>query len=300
MTKEPALDRASDHVAGLAERLLQRADAAGVFPTPLDSVAEVVGIEEVLDISELPAAVKPRRPSFLRRVVGALLYREEVAFIDYGQSQVRARFTEAHEIAHRAIPWHQASHELFLDDDRALDPETELELEAEANIMAAHLLFQGARFHDRALSYELSLATPTLLAPQFGTSMHATIRYYVEHHPESVALAIVGQFATSDDTVPVWNALASPTFIAEHGPFSRWFPGNRLAIGSGADVRPLGQVAHRALHGESHPELELRRTALDGEVRRYKAEAFYNQRCVFVLVTPRSGLRLGRRVRLAG
>lgn len=300
MTTEPAIDPAAVRVAGLAERLLQRADAAGVLPTPLDAVADVAGIEEVLDISELPAALAARRPSFLRRVVGALLYREEVAFIDYGQTHVRARFTEAHEIAHRALPWHRASHELFLDDEHALDPGTELELEAEANLMAAQLLFQGVRFHERALSYELSLATPTLLAPQFGTSLHATIRYYVEHHPEPVALAITGQYPYSDDTVPVWNALASPTFVAEHGPFERWFPQNRLALGPGADVRPLGQVAHRALHGESHPTLELRRTGSDGEVRRYRAEAFYNQRCVFVLVTPRSGLRLGRRVRLAG
>ncbi len=292
-------EQAQPRVLVAAERLLVRAEALGLLPTPLDAVAASAGIEEVLDISELPAPLVARKPSFLRRVVGALLYRDQVAFIDYGQVEVRARYTEAHEIAHRALPWHQASHSLFLDDDQTLDPATELELEAEANLMAAHLLFQGQRFHQEAMDYELSLATPTLLAPRFGTSLHATIRYYVEHHPEPVALAITGQHRRSDGKVPIWTATESPTFAATHGSFRDWFPRSSLQVGDADTTRPLGRLAHEALHGDPHPTLDLRR-GRDGEVRRYQAEAFYNRHCVFLLITPRDRLRLGRRVQLAG
>lgn len=281
-----------------AERLLIRADAAGVLPTPLDQVAASAGIEEVLDLSALPAPLMARKPSFLKRVVGALWYREQVAFVDYSQVEVRARFTEAHEIAHRALPWHRQAHELSFDDEPALDAATEDELEAEANLMAAHLLFQGRRFHERAVDYELSLAAPVLLADQFGTSLHATIRYYVEHHPEPLALAVLGQIRRADGSVPVWTAVESPNFAQAHGPFADWFPACSLVLGEGEGVRPLGRVALHALQGEREPTVDLRRRRAGDELR-YKAEAFYNKRCIFLLVVPRDRFRLGRRVRLA-
>lgn len=290
---------ARPRVLQTAERLLVRAEVAGILPTPLDVVAATAGIEEVLDVSALTTPLMARKPSFLKRVVGALWYREQVAFVDYSQAEVRARFTEAHEIAHRALPWHRQAHELFLDDERTLDAATEDDLEVEANLMAAHLLFQGRRFHERAVDYQLGLATPLLLAEEFGTSLHATIRYYVEQHPEPLALAVLGHIQRPDGSVPVWTALESPEFAHSHGSFIDWFPDHKLRVGEGDDIRPLGQVAFQALQGGHAPTLNLRRRHAD-EVRRYSAEAFYNQRCVFVLVAPHSTLRLGRRVRLAG
>lgn len=290
---------ARPRVLAAAEGLLGRSGAAGMLPTPLDTVAAEAGIEQILDISDLPPPLLARKPSFLRRIVGAVLYREQVAFVDYSQGEARARFTEAHEIAHRALPWHRASHELHLDDGPALSQQTQLEIEAEANLMAAHLLFQGERFHRQAVDYELTLATPLLLAPQFGTSLHASIRYYVEHHPEPAALAVAGQHRGPRGSVPVWGAAASPSFTATHGPFAHWFPGMRLSVDYHDDARPLGQVAARALRGENLPDIDLQREDSGGNVRDYRAEAFHNQRCLFLLVTPRSRLRLGRRVRLA-
>lgn len=286
-------------VLAAAEQLLLGAGVAGVLPTPLDELAATAGIEEVLDVSALPAPLMARKPSFLRRIVGALWYREEIAFIDYSQPPARARFTEAHEVAHRALPWHRASHELLWDDDQTIDYQTELEIEAEANLMAAHLIFQGKRFHQQAQDYDLTLATPTLLAPRFDASLHATIRYYIENHAEPVALAIAGQHQRADGTVPVWTTVASPAFAAAHGAFSSWFPSRSLAVGETDTIRPLGRLAHQALNGDELPTLDIRRRHPDGEVRRYRAEAFFNCHCLFVMVTPHSRLRLGRRVRLA-
>lgn len=168
-------DVAQPRVLAVAERLLVRSDAAGVLPTPLDAVASCAGIEEVLDVSQLPPPLAARKPSFLRRVVGALWYRESVAFIDYSQPDARARFIEAHEIGHRALPWHRASHELFQDDEGTLHPDTELELEAEANLLAAHLLFQGHRFHQQALDRRCSPHSSARRSPPRSASTSSTI-----------------------------------------------------------------------------------------------------------------------------
>lgn len=297
MTTATVPELARPRVLAAAEHLLLRTGVAGVVPTPLDAVAATAGIREVLDISELPAPMLARKPSFLRRVVGALVYREQVAFIDYSQAETRSRFTEAHEIAHRALPWHQASHELFFDDKHTLDPATERELEAEANLMGAHLLFQGQRYHQQAAEYELTLATPVLLASQYATSVHASIRYYVEHHPEPVALAIAGRLPGADGAVPVWTTVASPSFTTTHSDFARWFPTKRLEVGA-QTTRPLGQLARQALRGEDLPTVDLQRRN-EHLPHRYHAEAFFNQHCLFLLVTPHNRLRLGRRVRLA-
>lgn len=65
-------------------------------------------------------------------------------------------------------------------------------------------MFQGGRFHARALDYETSLQAPIILAEQYGASFHASIRFYVEHHPEPVALIVAGRHQRADRTVPIW------------------------------------------------------------------------------------------------
>lgn len=68
-----------------------------------------------------------------------------------------------------------------MDAERNLFYGTREELEAEANWTAAQLLFQGPRFHERALSDQVSIRTPIALAEEYAASMHASIRYYVQH-----------------------------------------------------------------------------------------------------------------------
>jgi Zn-dependent peptidase ImmA (M78 family) len=87
-----------------------------------------------------------------------------------GERLVRGRawFTEAHELGHCVVPWHR---EAYVDDERTLFSDTELVLELEANL-AAHLIFQGRPFFERALDYPLSLRTPLLAGSVSTRKLH--------------------------------------------------------------------------------------------------------------------------------
>ncbi len=185
MPVDPFLRR---QIIAMAEAALRAADVVGVLPTPLERVGEVVGVAETIDIGDLPDDLTIAKPRSLRRILGAYAYRTNTAFVDLSQPVGRRRFIQAHETGHRLIPWHESSHRL--DDEARLFRDTEDELEDEANLAGTLLVFQGGRFHAQALDYENSIRTPILLAEEFGASYHASIRYYVEHHPEPIALVI--------------------------------------------------------------------------------------------------------------
>jgi hypothetical protein len=282
-------------ISSVVERLLVGAGVAGVFPTPLEALDPVAGIREVVDISDLPPELEAAKPSALRRILGALVYRTETVFVDGNQPGTRARFIHAHEIGHRALPWHRDSY--YLDDEMRLFREPEELLDRQANAAAAEILFQGDRFHRRALDYEYSLKTPVLLAPEYGTSFHATIRHYAERHPEPVAVLIAGRYR-SGGGLPIWGCIESPSFRRRFGSMTRHLPGTVLDVdNSGAD--PYGNLASIAM---ASSEVVTNETALldrSGASVPFVLESFFNQRCVFLLAAQRKLLRLGRRVRVS-
>jgi hypothetical protein len=279
-------------ILAATEQALRRADAYGVVPTPLKVVGEAAGVENVIDISQAPAEIGPRR-SLLRKWLGAYLYRAETVFVDLSQPRGRARFIEAHELGHCVVPWHRAA---YIDDERTLFNDTELTLELEANLAAAHLIFQGRPFFERALDYPVSLRTPLLLADQFDASLHATIRYYVEHHVEPLALLILGRYRRFDGTVPIFVAVESAAFRERFGPIATRFPSGSFPLGDGSPLGPLVRSSHLAVEP---PALELPVRELSGASKRFVAEAFFNNRCYFVTFAPATRLRRGRRIKVA-
>ena len=72
-----------------------------------------------------------------------------------------------------------------------------------------------------ALDYRHALATPIGLADDIGASIHATIREYVERHPNPTGLVITGRMVRPDGTVPICCAIQSPSFRARFGPLTR-------------------------------------------------------------------------------
>src|SRR5216683_6612851 len=199
MAIDPFLRR---QIMGLSEAVLQAADVIDVLLTPLDEVAKVAGIAEVVNIDDLPDEVVTARPKSWRRILGAYLYRAETAFVDLSQPIGRQRFIFAHETGHKIVPWHARA--FHLDNETCIFRDANEELEEEASFAASLFMFQGARFHARALDYETSLQAPISLADHYGASFHASIRFYVEHHPEPVALIVAGRLPRSDQTVPIW------------------------------------------------------------------------------------------------
>ena len=84
----------------------------------------------------------------MKRILGALLHRERIALVDLSQAEPRARLTEAHEIGHGIIPWHEAAFQL--DDKERLLGATRDRLEQGAYLAGGHLIFQGLHFWKRA------------------------------------------------------------------------------------------------------------------------------------------------------
>lgn len=290
MAVDPLLRR---QIVAAAENALRVAGAVDVLPTPLDDVVEAIGVREVISIADLPTDLAIARPSGWRRLLGAYLYRADTAFVDLSQPVGRRRFILAHEAGHKIIPWHSDS--FHLDDEARIFEDTEEELEEEANLVGTLLIFQGGRFVTHALEYQTGLQVPVALAATYGASLTATIRYYAEHHPDAIGLVVAGRYPRADGSVPIWVATQSDLFVDQFGEFRNYFGVSGLGV-AGEDA--FGPVARAALSSSEVSSGELRLRDRRGEWVHCDVQAFFNQRCLFVLATPKRRLRRGRRLKI--
>ncbi len=288
-------DLARRQILTFTDSALRNAGVSEIIPTPLDAVARAAGITEIIDISQLPRDIAARKPPALKRIVGALMHREHVALVDLNQPEPRARLTKAHEIGHQVIPWHQTAFQL--DDEERLLGQTHDQLEREAYLAGGNLIFQGGHFWRRALDYQVSMGTPVALAGEYGASLHATIRYYVLHHPDPVAVLVAGRYLKSNGSVPVWESVDSPSFLARFGMLAGRMAGQMMI--TGGDGQVLGDIATKAMSGAEIAAKDVIIPDINGERCLFAAEAFYNHRNLFVMVTEKKAAQFGRRVRVA-
>lgn len=289
-------------IEAAAEAALRRAGVLDVLPTPLDSVARAAGVAEVVDLAELPDELRRARPPAMSKILGAYLFAADTAFVDGGLGANRARFVQAHETAHRLLPWHAAA--FHLDDAHRLSGDTEERLEREANRLASHLIFQGPRFDARTRGLEPSLRGAQALARAHGASFHATLRRLVERHPDPVALLATGRDPSLDGTLVVRTTAESPAFRHRFGGLSERLlagtrrtprqshPRARLQVGpqpSGVDLpaghRELGSLVDRARLTGWIQRREIGLLDRRGELHGFLAEAL-RQWSVLVLLTP--------------
>lgn len=295
---EPDLSEAArQRVAAVAERALEWASAVDVLPTPLDDVAKAAGVVDIREAAMLPEDIVVKKPRLWKRILGAVVFPEKTIYVDR-QSQIgpRANFTQAHEVTHVLLPWHEVAYRL--DDERQLFFDTKDELELEANLGAAHLIFQGRRYHERALQNEVSIATPIELAQHYGASLHASIRYYVERHPDPVAVLVAGRYTQYDGTLPIWATFESQSFLETYGRFADQLPASGLPV-TDSDL-PLGRIAAAVREAPGVVEDTITLVDLAGNAKRFTAEGFFNQYAVFILVSPRRRAKLGRRTAVVG
>jgi hypothetical protein len=274
------------------DQTLRSAGVVGVVPTPLEAVGRAAGIVEVIEAADVPEEIAIKKPSFLGRLLGALSFGPRVVYLASGP-EPRVRFTHAHELAHKIVPWHEDSHR-FDDKGRVFGPVREI-LETEANIGAAHLLFQGRVFMDRALGYKVGLDAPLALADDFGGSRHASIRYYVENHPDRIALVVAGRYILGRDELPVYVGAESANFRARYGRVKN-LVGRRLP--ASADT-PIGEIVRAAMSSSSVESARLTLQDLKLTDRLVTCEAFFNQYSVFVILAETGFLPLGKRIVVA-
>ena len=261
----------------IAEDALATAGVLGVLPTPLEALRPVAGIRAVEPIPTLPERI--RTPG--RRLLGALWFDERTIFLEEEQSEARRRFTEAHELMHALCPWHEAalredtSDELFR---AAVD-----QIEAEANLGAGMLLFQGRHFAGRAASERPSISAALTLAREYGASAHAALHHYVLTHAAALALLVVGRFPRRDGSLPVWRSVESLRYRKRYAPATAAIPGGLL---QDSPLRELVEAARRssepAVAGLPWPDA-------GGGLRRVRAEAHYNRHAFLVLLEAPDG-----------
>jgi len=280
---------ARQRIRAMADRVLQEANL-GEGPTSLTKIGHVVGVQRVAGADAIPAPLRKEKPAAWKRILGAVSFEGRVIYIDRHQTSGRTRFTHAHELAHLLLPWHEAA--FRLDDERSLFYSTRNELEAEANLAAAHLLFRGDRYFKKALVGRQSVATPIRLARDFDASITASIRYYVENHPRRVAAIIAGRFPQYDGTLPIWGSIESDGFLASHGQLVDHVPRGALALQDDPHSE-FARLATEALGKQgTTPMARLRLADLDGRPRQFSAEAFFNGFSLLVVV---HGPQRGRR-----
>jgi hypothetical protein len=267
-------DFTQGRLEAIAERALERAGVLGILPTPLEALHPIAGIRAVEPLPALPDRV--RTPG--RRLLGALWFEERAIFLEEGQSEARRRFTEAHELMHALCPWHEA---VLREDTRdELFRATVDQIEAEANLGAAMLLFQGRRFTDRVARERPSIGAPLALAKEYGASAHAALHHYVLNHAAALALLVVGRFPRRDGSLPVWGSVESRRYLQR---FDRAAAATPRGLLPGSPLRDLFEAARRS---SEPPAARLPWTDPRGRVRRVLAHAHDNRHAFLVLVHP--------------
>jgi hypothetical protein len=204
---------------------LTKSGALGQFPTPVDKVVHYADlrVNSKVDLSVVPEHYLAKFGLVLKRAItkvrGVLVRGERVVLLDNEQSAQRKNFVKLHETGHELL-WWQNKLINCLDDDETLDSQTKEVFEAEANYFASAVLFQQQFFSDKLLTMPLSVSSARALSKDFGASVHATLRRYVEHNPRRCLLLVLNKerpIGFGWPKITLRNSLQSPSFTSEFG-----------------------------------------------------------------------------------
>lgn len=293
----------AEPLAGIAEirqharRALVIAGQTGESLVDLDEVTAAVGLRKA-DLyavdAEVPAQFSELLKTVASKVMGLLAISEKTIYIDESLPDGRRRFTQGHEIGHDVLPWHAGA--FFHDDARTLAADTRDELEREANAFAGELLFGAGKFTQIADEYAPGLAVALDLAPRYGASAAAALRYYVEWSQRPVAMIALSRFETNRDGVRSIQVIAdqsftSTSFASRYGTATSMFPSGYVTTANGAFhlATESASVGVGAM-GDVHLSTSRGVVALH-------AEAFNNGRLRYLILARRSRLQ-GRRKEL--
>jgi hypothetical protein len=218
-------------VEGRAKLFVDRANAWGVFPTPVDTLMAAANLtvasKNAFDPAAFLAYIKQKTQKAadtLKRALGKVLglydATDSVVHIDYEVGVSKQKFLKLHEAGHHELPTHKKVFKLFQDCDQTLAPEIADRFEREANNFARYVLFQGDAFRNAAADLKLGVKVPMRLAKHFGSSVYAAAREYAKTHHAScvvyvlnpVELVVGGGFKAA-----VRRIEPSPSFLKEFG-----------------------------------------------------------------------------------
>jgi len=140
--------------------------------------------------------------------------------LDSSLPEKKHRWSEAHEVTHSLLPWHEDV--MHGDNRHTLLPDCRAEIEAEANYGAGRLLFLRDRFGQEANALPSSIASVQSLHTTFGNTISSTLWRFVE--TAGVNRPMVGLIschpnasrrpADFDPAKPCRHFIQSPAFAA--------------------------------------------------------------------------------------
>ena len=241
---------------------------SGTDPSLIDTVMsrmKVAGRQIVLRPGLLVEAIQ-------RLEIKALyLPDKKRVLIDSNQPQLKHRWSEAHEVTHSILPWHEGT--MFGDTAMTLNPSCHAQIESEANFGAGRLLFLQDQFESQVMDYDPCIDSIKRLGKQFGNTTTSTLWRSVETWGKN--LPFVGvisehphprhQTETFDPSKPCKHLIQSPAFAAQFSNVN--------------EVELFEQLANycRPLKGGPLGSGEVLLRDVNGDIHLFLFESFYNR-----------------------
>jgi hypothetical protein len=218
-------------VEGRAKRLLDRASAWEVFPTPINDILDAAKLKvaptNLFDPEAILAYLTNKTTDAARwvksavsKVFGVYDSDESLIHIDNKVVVAKQNFLKLHETGHHELPTHRKVFRFFQDCGKTLDPEIADQFEREANNFARFALFQGDAYARYAADCEFGIKTPITLAKKFGASNYASAREFARTNRRACVVYVLEPIKFAEGCgakAEVRRIEASPTFIAKFG-----------------------------------------------------------------------------------
>lgn len=274
-------------VRAQAKRILQEADAFGVFPTPVADIMAAAKIEESKDEVFTPGFLDRLRKGAMKagaavksaasKVMGIFLSSERLIFIDQSLLLVKKQFLRLHETAHGFLKWQTPMYGLVEDSQDELDPETAELFDREANVFASEVLFQIDAFSERVQEKDFTVWTPINESKKFGASIYSSVRQYVLKNHRDCTVVVLNKPVININgfEVGLRRSVQSSSFTERFGCISwpeTFSPSDQIG-----QIVPLKG-------GKSSGPRDFLMTDANGDRVECRAEAFYSGHNVFVLI----------------
>ncbi|MGO4684539.1 ImmA/IrrE family metallo-endopeptidase [Hyphomicrobium sp. 2TAF46] len=214
-----------------AKNLLDRAEAWGVLPTPVDIILEAAKVKlaptKAFDPARIMAYLQGKAASVvatlrsgLSKVFGIYDADDHIIHVDDTVVEAKQTFLKLHETGHAEMPHHRKTFRIFQDCEKSLSPEIANLFEREANNFARFALFQGTTYAQMAADSPMALNTPINLRKKFGASVYASAREFASTNSRE-CLVIVCEKAEMREGFGIVFPIRR---IFPSAPFDRRFP----------------------------------------------------------------------------
>jgi hypothetical protein len=189
-------EKTAQDIDGRVERVL-RGLGNPEPPLRLEDVRELLKLDRVFFTADDPGLIREavsririatiqvfQRPMLLAEAIRKFslqaLYAPDSKriLLDKSQPIKKHRWSEAHEVTHSLLPWHDDV--MHGDNQQTLLPECHEQIEAEANFGAGRLLFLRDRFVLEARDLPIAIASVQSLHRDFGNTISSTLWRFVE------------------------------------------------------------------------------------------------------------------------